>query len=188
MNLAITYTHRKLANYTLAAGNASVPWGVLFWCLSVKNCFAWELPKKNFTSKQTERQYKADIRYCDSTHIKLQWSSSKHFTSMAASWLIRLIFLAVNVLSANLLVISNSDFCASVFETKNGNLTRSALFYSFRQLFLYLSAQTKNTRHLKHFKSPSSSWLFLVLKFNTYITCTTSITFFYFWRFPLARI
>ena len=46
---------------------------------------------------------------------------------MAASWLIRLIFLAVNVLSANLLVISNSDFCASVFETKNGNLTRSAL-------------------------------------------------------------
>jgi len=44
---------------------------------------------------------------------------------MAASWLIRLIFL--KVLSANLLVISNSDFCASVFETKNGKLTPSAL-------------------------------------------------------------
>lgn len=95
--------------------------------LWIINCFAWELPKKNFTSKQTERQYKADIRNCDCTHIKLQWSSSKHFPSMAASWLIRSIFLAVNVLSANLLVISNSDFCASVFETKNDKLTPSAL-------------------------------------------------------------
>ena len=95
--------------------------------LWIINCFAWELPKKNFTGKQTERQYKADIGNCDCTYIKLQGSSSKHFPSMAASWLIRLIFLAVKVLSANLLVISNSDFCASVFETKNGKLTRSAL-------------------------------------------------------------
>ena len=95
--------------------------------LWIINCFAWELPKKNFTSKQTERQHKADIRNCDSTHIKLQWSSSKHFPSMAVSWLIRLIFLAVNVLGANLLVISDSHFCASVFETKNGKLTPSAL-------------------------------------------------------------
>lgn len=71
---------------------------------------------KSNTFAETERQYKADIRNWDCTHIKLQWSSSKHFPSMAASWLIRLIFLAVNVLSANLLVISNSDFCASVFE------------------------------------------------------------------------
>ncbi|CAH3193496.1 unnamed protein product [Porites evermanni] len=41
---------------------------------------------------------------------------------MAVSWLIRLIFLAVNVLGANLLVISDSHFCASVFETKNDHV------------------------------------------------------------------
>ena len=46
---------------------------------------------------------------------------------MAASWLIRLVFLTVNVLMAVVLVISNSDFCASVFETQAGKLTHAAL-------------------------------------------------------------
>ncbi|CAH3177761.1 unnamed protein product [Porites lobata] len=41
---------------------------------------------------------------------------------MAASRLIRLVFLTVNVLMAVVLVISNSDFCASVFETQTDHV------------------------------------------------------------------
>ena len=47
---------------------------------------------------------------------------------MAISRLIRLFFLTVNVLIASLLVTSNSDFCASVFETQSGKLTPAAGF------------------------------------------------------------
>ena len=46
---------------------------------------------------------------------------------MDTSRLIRLLFLTVNVLIASLLVISKSDFCASVFETHTGKLTPAAL-------------------------------------------------------------
>ena len=46
---------------------------------------------------------------------------------MATSRLIRLFFLTVNVLIVSLLVTSNSDFCASVFETQSGKLTPAAL-------------------------------------------------------------
>ena len=59
---------------------------------------------------------------------------------MAASWLIGLVFLAVNVLMAVVLVISNSDFCASVFETQTGKLKPVALRNGFRKLCLSLSA------------------------------------------------
>ena len=59
---------------------------------------------------------------------------------MAASWLIGLVFLAVNVLMVVVLVISNSDFCASVFETQTGKLKPVALRNSFRKLCLSLSA------------------------------------------------
>ncbi|CAH3162614.1 unnamed protein product, partial [Porites lobata] len=41
---------------------------------------------------------------------------------MAASLLIGLVFLAVNVLMVVVLVISNSDFCASVFETQTDHI------------------------------------------------------------------
>ena len=46
---------------------------------------------------------------------------------MAVSWLIRLLFLTINVLMAVVLVISNSDFCASVYKTQTGKLTLVAL-------------------------------------------------------------
>ena len=46
---------------------------------------------------------------------------------MATSRLIRLFFLTVNGLIASLPVTSNSDFCASVFETHTGKLTPAAL-------------------------------------------------------------
>ena len=54
---------------------------------------------------------------------------------MATSRLIRLFFLTVNVLIASLLLTSNSDFCASVFETQRGKLTPAALQNVFRDLF-----------------------------------------------------
>ena len=50
---------------------------------------------------------------------------------MAASWLIGLVFLAVNVLMVVVLVISNSDFCASVFETQTGKLKPVTLWNRF---------------------------------------------------------
>ena len=60
---------------------------------------------------------------------------------MAISRLIRLFFLTVNVLIASLLVTSNSDFCASVFETQSGKLTPAALQNVFRDLFQCLWAK-----------------------------------------------
>ena len=53
---------------------------------------------------------------------------------MAASWHTDLVLLAVNGLMAVALVISNSDFCASVFETQNGKLKPVALWNGFRKL------------------------------------------------------
>jgi len=59
--------------------------------------------------------------------VFIHWSSAKNFPSMAVSWLIRLVFLTINVLMAVVLVISNSDFCASVYKTQTGKLTPVAL-------------------------------------------------------------
>ena len=57
----------------------------------------------------------------------MKMAISQNFSSMAASWLIRLVFLTVNVLIAMVLVISKSDFCVSVYETQTGELTPAAL-------------------------------------------------------------
>ena len=57
----------------------------------------------------------------------MKMTISQNFSSMAASWLIRLVFLTVNVLMAVVLVISKSDFCVSVYETQTGELTPAAL-------------------------------------------------------------
>ena len=59
----------------------------------------------------------------------------KHFPSMAASWLIGLVFLVVNVLMVVVPVISNSDVCASVFETQTGKL-KPDFMERFRKLCL----------------------------------------------------
>ena len=57
---------------------------------------------------------------------------------MAASWLIGLVFLAVNVLMVVVLVISNSDFCASVFETQTGKLKPVTLWNGFKNFVVSL--------------------------------------------------
>ena len=59
---------------------------------------------------------------------------------MAASWLIGLVFLAVNVLMVVVLVISNSDFCASVFETQTGKLKPVTLWNAFKSFVVSLGA------------------------------------------------
>ena len=59
---------------------------------------------------------------------------------MAASWLIGLVFLAVNVLMVVVLVISNSDFCASVFETQTGKLKPVTLWNGFKNFVVSLGA------------------------------------------------
>ena len=59
---------------------------------------------------------------------------------MAASWLIGLVFLAVNVLMVVVLVISNSDFCASVFETQTGKLKPVTLWNRFENFVVSLGA------------------------------------------------
>ena len=59
---------------------------------------------------------------------------------MAASWLIGLVFLAVNVLMVVVLVISNSDFCASVFETQTGKLKPVTLWNGFKSFVVSLGA------------------------------------------------
>ena len=56
-------------------------------------------------------------------------------SAMAASWLICLVILAVNVLIAVVLVKSNSDFCASVFKTQTGKLKPVALMERFSKTF-----------------------------------------------------
>ena len=121
---------------------------------------------------------------------------------MAASWLIGLVFLAV--LMAVVLVISNSDFCASVFETQTGRLKPVALWNGFRKLcrvsrhnankiplfyevwskvdgFLFHLFYTNHfnksemtNSHNKHFKTISFSRLYLVLNL-----LTTFIAFFF---------
>ena len=120
---------------------------------------------------------------------------------MAASWLIGLVFLAVNVLMVVVLVISNSDFCASVFETQTGKLKPITLWNGFENFVLSLGANKIplfyqvwskvdgsllhlfHTRHFnksemmnspnKHFKTISFPRLYLVLN-----SLTTFITFF----------
>ena len=59
---------------------------------------------------------------------------------MVASWLIGLVFLAVNVLMVVVLVISNSDFCASVFETQTGKLKPVTLWNGFENFVVSLGA------------------------------------------------
>ena len=59
---------------------------------------------------------------------------------MAASWLIGLVFLAVNVLMVVVLVISNSDFCASLFETQTGKLKPVTLWNGFKSFVVSLGA------------------------------------------------
>ena len=59
---------------------------------------------------------------------------------MAASWLIGLVFLAVNVLMVVVLVISNSDICASVFETQTGKLKPVTLWNGFKNFVVSLGA------------------------------------------------
>ena len=59
---------------------------------------------------------------------------------MVASWLIGLVFLAVNVLMVVVLVISNSDFCASVFETQTGKLKSVTLWNRFENFVVSLGA------------------------------------------------
>ena len=59
---------------------------------------------------------------------------------MATSWLIGLVFLAVNVLMVVVLVISNSDFCASVFESQTGKLKPVTLRNGFENFVVSLGA------------------------------------------------
>ena len=108
---------------------------------------------------------------------------------MAASWLIGLVFLAVNVLMVVVLVISNSDFCASVFETQTGKLKSVTLWNRFENFVVSLGANKTPlfnvvwskvdgsllhlfiTRHFKnHFPSPTIS----DVKLTTFITFFTS--------------
>ena len=108
---------------------------------------------------------------------------------MAASWLIGLVFLAVNVLMVVVLVISNSDFCASVFETQTGKLKPVTLWNRFENFVVSLGANKIPlfnvvwsrvdgsllhlfiTRHFKnHFLSPT----IFDVKLTTFITFFTS--------------
>ena len=108
---------------------------------------------------------------------------------MAASWLIGLVFLAVNVLMVVVLVISNLDFCASVFETQTGKLKSVTLWNRFENFVVSLGANKIPlfnvvwskvdgsllhlfiTRHFKnHFLSPTIS----DVKLTTFITFFTS--------------
>ena len=59
---------------------------------------------------------------------------------MAASWLIGLVFLAVNILMVVVLVISTSEFCASVFETQTGKLKPVTLWNGFENFVVSLGA------------------------------------------------
>ena len=59
---------------------------------------------------------------------------------MATSWLIGLVFLAVNVLMVVVLVISNSDFCASVFESQTSKLKPVTLRNGFENFVVSLDA------------------------------------------------
>ena len=59
---------------------------------------------------------------------------------MAASWLIGLVFLAVNNLMVVVLVISTSEFCASVFETQTGKLKPVTLWNGFENFVVSLGA------------------------------------------------
>ena len=122
---------------------------------------------------------------------------------MAASWLIGLVFLAVNVLMVVVLVISNSDFCASVFETQTGKLKPVTLWNGFENFVVSLGANKItlfyevwskvdcsllhpfNTRHFnkfemmnshnKHLKTIFFPGLYLVLNLlKTFITYFTS--------------
>ena len=65
---------------------------------------------------------------------------------MEVSWLIRLVFLTINVLMAVVLVISNSDFCASVYKTQTGKLTPVALLNGLLTPF---PRRKQNTAFLK---------------------------------------
>ena len=122
---------------------------------------------------------------------------------MAASWLIGLVFLAVHVLMIVVLVISNSDFCASVFETQTGKLKPVTLWNGFENfvvslgtnkvplfnevwskvdgslLHLFITRRFNKSEmmnsHNKHFKTIFFPRLYLVLKlFKNFITFFTS--------------
>ena len=82
---------------------------------------------------------------------------------MATSWLIGLVFLAVNVLMVVVLVISNSDFCASVFESQTGKLKPVTLRNGFENFVVSLDAN-KITLFYEVWSKVDGSWLHL---FNT---------------------
>ena len=108
---------------------------------------------------------------------------------MAASWLIGLVFLAVNVLMVVVLVISNSDFCASVFETQTGKLKSVTLWNRFENFVASLGANKiplfnvvwsrvdGSLLHLfiiRHFKNHFPSPTISDVKLTTFITFFTS--------------